>query len=160
MNRAGLEAYARVEFGPLLQQAYAPETPYTEVGTAWTPRMMVQVDLCLDQAYLLLGCDETALPDPPLSPEQAPAATAAVDYFLLRSVTRVLALGVDWRTADQQERASQRATALAAQLAAAAALLSGLGYPVDGKAYEQGTLALDFLEPGWLWYGPLVPEQL
>jgi hypothetical protein len=155
MNRAALAQYGQLEFGPLLQQAYAPQTPPGEAGPVWSPRMQVQLELCLDQSYLLLGADETALPDPPLSSTQAAAATAALDYFLLRSVSRTLALGVDWRTADQAEQASQRAKALDIQLTQAAAYLASLGFPVDGKRYEQGSLILDFLEPAYPWSYPL-----
>jgi hypothetical protein len=157
MNREQLATYGALEFGPLLQQVYAGPDAEPAGGPVTTPRMQIQLELCLDQSYLLLGCDAAQLPDPPLTPAQTAAAPFALDYFLLRSACRALATDVDVRTADQEEKRSQRGVALAKQLDAATKVLAGMGYPVDGTAYAFGALTLDFLEPGYPWWYPTAP---
>lgn len=105
----------------------------------------------LDAAYGQLGFLSSDLPNPPLTVQQGADLPWLTDYYVLRSITRALAVKVDLATADQKRTASQLYKQAAGELARVETALDARGYNTR-QSLTLGRLELDFLEPnqgGW-----------
>lgn len=140
-----LMRYADAEYGQLLSAAGLPTGEAGPSGSA------------VLRAYLDLGVTICAgSPDPVLSDQQQADVPWLVDYYILRSIVRALAMQVDVATSDQREARSQRYKQAQQLLLEAAQAIDARGY--GPTTVTLGRIQLDFLEPfvgsgGVPWWG-------